>query len=86
MILEGQYIINRCNGSNRLLGLEITLILRLRQLIQSTHADDIKKYNNIFKHIIIFTNDRDPKKNKTLKNIYDAIENLKKDGIKIGGE
>ena len=33
---------------------------------------------NIFKHIVIFTNDRDPKNNKTLKNIYDAIENIKK--------
>lgn len=33
---------------------------------------------NIFKHIIVFTNDRDPKNNKTLKNIYDAIGNLKK--------
>ena len=35
-----------------------------------------KKYNNIFKHIIIFTNDRNPKNNKTLKNIYDAVKNL----------
>lgn len=35
-------------------------------------------YTNIFKHIIIFTNDRDPKNNKTLKNIIDAIEELKK--------
>ena len=33
---------------------------------------------NIFKHIIIFTNDRDPKNNKTLKNIYDAVDVLKK--------
>lgn len=33
---------------------------------------------NIFKHIVIFTNDRDPKNNKTLKNIYDAVENIKK--------
>ena len=33
---------------------------------------------NIFKHILIFTNDRDPEKNKTLKNIYNAIESLKK--------
>lgn len=33
---------------------------------------------NIFKHIIIFTNDKDPKGNKTLKNIYDAIDALKK--------
>lgn len=35
-------------------------------------------YTNIFKHIIIFTNNRDPKENKTLKNIYDAIDELKK--------
>lgn len=43
------------------------------------YAEDIKKYNNIFKHIIIFTNNRDRKENKTLNNIYEAIENLKKD-------
>jgi glutathione synthase/RimK-type ligase-like ATP-grasp enzyme len=40
---------------------------------------DIKaKPTNIFKHIIVFTNDRDPKNNKTLKNIYDAVDELKK--------
>jgi glutathione synthase/RimK-type ligase-like ATP-grasp enzyme len=33
---------------------------------------------NIFKHIIIFTNDKDTKGNKTLKNIYDAVDTLKK--------
>lgn len=42
---------------------------------------DLKKVKseptNIFKHIIVFTNDNDPKKNKTLKNIYDAVKNLK---------
>ena len=32
---------------------------------------------NIFKHIIVFTNDRDSKNNKTLKNIEDAIKALK---------
>lgn len=37
-----------------------------------------KEYNNIFKHIIVFTNDRDPKGNKTLKNIMEAIDTLKK--------
>ena len=37
-----------------------------------------KEYKNIFKHIIVFTNDRDSKNNKTLKNIIDAIETLKK--------
>lgn len=35
-----------------------------------------KNFKNIFKHIIIFTNCKDPKSNKTLKNLYDAIENL----------
>lgn len=39
---------------------------------------DLKEVSNIFKHIIIFTNDRDPKNNKTLKNIYDAIDEFKK--------
>lgn len=33
---------------------------------------------NIFKHIIVFTNNRDPKENKTLNNIYEAIDALKK--------
>lgn len=38
---------------------------------------DIKQpLKNIFKHIIIFTNDKDPKNNKTLKNIYDAVKKL----------
>lgn len=41
---------------------------------------DLKKVSNIFKHIIIFTNDRDPKRNKTLKNIYEAIDEFKKAG------
>lgn len=47
------------------------------------YAEEIKEYHNIFKHIIIFTNDRDPKGNKTLKNIYEAVENLKKDKCPI---
>ena len=47
------------------------------------YADKITKYTNIFKHIVVFTNDRDPKNNKTLKNIYDAVENLKKDKCEI---
>lgn len=38
---------------------------------------DIKKISNIFKHIIVFTNDRDPKGNKTLNNIIDCIKELK---------
>ena len=32
----------------------------------------------IFEHIIIFTNNKDPKNNKTLNNIYDAIKTIKK--------
>ena len=43
------------------------------------YAEYPKKYNNIFKHIIVFTNDRDTKNNKTLKNIEEAIVRLKKD-------
>ena len=39
---------------------------------------DINKISNIFKHIIIFTNDRNPKGNKTLKNIIEAIDEFKK--------
>lgn len=39
---------------------------------------DLKEVSNIFKHIIVFTNDRDPKNNKTLKNIIDAIDEMKK--------
>lgn len=35
-------------------------------------------FDNCFKHIIIFTNNNDRKENKTLNNIYDAIDNLKK--------
>lgn len=43
------------------------------------YAEYPNKYNNIFKHIIVFTNDRDTKNNKTLKNIEDAVKRLKKD-------
>lgn len=39
---------------------------------------DQKEVSNIFKHIIVFTNDRDPKENKTLKNILDAVDEFKK--------
>lgn len=42
-----------------------------------------EKWNNIFKHIIIFTNDREDENNKTLKNIHEAIETLKKEHCKI---
>lgn len=33
---------------------------------------------NIFEHIILFTNSKDPKDNKTLKNILDAVKEFKK--------
>lgn len=42
-----------------------------------------KEYHNIFKHIIVFTNDRDDKNNKTLKNIKEAIATLKKNKAEI---
>lgn len=42
-----------------------------------------EKWNNIFKHIIIFTNDREDENNKTLKNIHEAIETLKKEHCEI---
>jgi hypothetical protein len=38
---------------------------------------DLSEIENIFKHIVIFTNDRDPKNNLTLKNLYDAVDALK---------
>ena len=46
--------------------------------IDVVYADLKAKPINIFKHIIVFTNDKNPKNNKTLKNIYEAIEALKK--------
>ena len=42
------------------------------------YSDHEAELQNIFKHIIVFTNDDNPKNNKTLKNIYDAVEKLKK--------
>lgn len=42
-----------------------------------------KEYHNIFKHIIVFTNDRDDKNNKTLKNIKEAIATLKKNKVDV---
>lgn len=42
------------------------------------YADLKQKPQCIFEHIIIFTNDDDPKNNKTLKNLYDAIKRIKK--------
>ena len=51
--------------------------------LEVIYAEPTKKYNNIFKHIIVFTNDRDTKNNKTLKNIEDAIKRLKKDKAEV---
>ena len=45
--------------------------------LEVQYSDLKTKPTNIFKHIIVFTNDRDPKNNKTLKNIYDAVKELK---------
>ena len=45
--------------------------------LEVVYADQKKTPTNIFKHIIVFTNDRDPKNNKTLKNIFDAVKALK---------
>ena len=46
--------------------------------LEVVYADLKAKPSNIFKHIVVFTNDRDSKNNKTLKNIEDAIKDLKK--------
>ena len=51
--------------------------------LEVNYVEYPNKYNNIFKHIIVFTNDRDTKNNKTLKNIEDAIKRLKKDGADV---
>src|SRR5574344_1212220 len=47
------------------------------------YAEQIKEYFNIFKHIILLTNNRDPKENKTLATILEAVKNLKLDKNKI---
>jgi RimK family alpha-L-glutamate ligase len=49
----------------------------LKDKLEVNYAD-LKEVSNIFKHIIVFTNDRDEKNNKTLKNIVDAIAEFKK--------
>lgn len=46
--------------------------------LEVIYADHKKPVSNIFKHIIVFTNDRDPKNNKTLHNIIEAIDAMKK--------
>ena len=49
------------------------------EVVYAEHKD----YKNIFENIIVFTNNRDSDKNKTLKNIEEAIDNLKKAKCKI---
>lgn len=46
--------------------------------IKVLYSDQDQSTKCIFDHIIVFTNDKDPKNNKTLKNILDAIEAIKK--------
>lgn len=54
----------------------------LKEKLEVKYAD-LKEVSNIFKHIIVFTNDRDEKNNKTLKNIIDAIAEMKKSKCEI---
>lgn len=49
------------------------------EVVYAEHKD----YKNIFKNIIVFTNNRNSDKNKTLKNIEEAIDNLKKAKCKV---
>lgn len=37
-----------------------------------------KELKNIFRNIIVFTNSKNQEQNKTLKNLYESVENLKK--------
>lgn len=46
--------------------------------LEVKYSDLKQDLKNIFKHIVVFTNDDDPKNNKTLKNIYEAVDALKK--------
>lgn len=54
-------------------------VAKPKDKLDVVYADMKEKCENIFKHIIVFTNDRDSNNNKTLKNIEDAIQKLKKD-------
>ena len=56
--------------------------IKTKDRLEVTYAEH-KDYKNIFKNIIVFTNNRDSDKNKTLKNIEEAIDNLKKAKCKI---
>ena len=49
--------------------------------------DKIKQSNYFFKNILFFTNDREEKTNKTLKNLNDAVKNTGfQTGILKGGQ
>ena len=56
--------------------------IKTKDRLEVVYAEH-KDYKNIFKNIIVFTNNRDSDKNKTLKNIEGAIDNLKKAKCKI---
>lgn len=56
--------------------------IKTKDRLEVVYAEH-KDYKNIFKNIIVFTNNRDSDKNKTLKNIESAIDNLKKAKCKI---
>ena len=56
--------------------------IKTKDRLEVVYAEH-KDYKNIFENIIVFTNNRDSDKNKTLKNIEDAIDNLKKAKCKI---
>ena len=56
--------------------------IKTKDRLEVVYAEH-KDYKNIFKNIIVFTNNRDSDKNKTLKNIEEAIDNLKKAKCKV---
>lgn len=56
--------------------------IKTKDRLEVVYAEH-KDYKNIFKNIIVFTNNRNSDKNKTLKNIEEAIDNLKKAKCKI---
>lgn len=56
--------------------------IKTKDRLEVVYAEH-KDYKNIFKNIIVFTNNRNSDKNKTLKNIEEAIGNLKKAKCKI---
>lgn len=80
--------INKDNDSikyekeNNNINLDKSHVVKTEKL-EVNYAKPIKKYTNIFKHIVIFTNDNDKNRNKTLNNIYEAVQNLKKSNCEI---